>query len=342
MKKIILLLTAVSILFSCASKPVSDPAQYSVSRSVSVSLGSFKYNLKKVVEEKQRFVPIQKNHSIAQAVFAFTNEADAPFEPLDDSVIELVCLSPDNSLQFFPAEDPFAVSFTPLTMKPVREKKNIAPFTSSNITYYFVYPQKDKPVFISFNRTSVINLLLNDDASLLTAMEHYAYVETAVSNAQHQSFEEIDVFMKEYAVAIDETDSRNKTMLISAIVSHNDDLFESLVIHGADIFKKTTVGGYSFTPLHAAVLSCNAFALDVLISKGAVLENGSGNSPASLAVKMRNIEALEFLAGRGYDFSALKIRDDVFTDKLFTPLIYARRNSYSDVEQFFLSVSERE
>ncbi len=287
------------------------------------------------------FVPIKKGQRILESDFLFVNDGSASFEPLDDAVIELVCISGEGGITFFPAEDPFAVQHERLTYKAVREKKHVDPYSGAQRSYCFVYDKNVKPAFISVNRTSFIDLfLMKDTTAVMDALNHHAQVEKLTHFASSKSFDEISSAMQSSGVTIDETDSKNYTMLISAIAFHNNDLVDALARHGADIFKEVVIQGYTITPIHAAVLSCNGYAVDYLLAKGSVLEDGSGNSPASIAVKTQNKEALEFLKDRGYDFSLLKIRDDVFTDKLFTPAIYAKRNSFSDIEAFFSFLSE--
>lgn len=337
-------LPAVAILilfFSCTSVAVKDIQTFSAEQDVSISLQSFRYDLKRIKKDENMFVPIKKGQRILESDFLFVNDGSSFFEPLDDAVIELVCVSGEGVITFFPAEDPFAVQHERLTYKAVREKKPVDPYSGAQRSYCFVYDKTVKPAFISVNRTSFIDLfLLKDSAPVLEQLVHHSHIEKIVASASSSDFNTINSLMQSSGVSIDETDSKNWTMLISAIASHNNSLFDSLVLHGADIFKETLIQGYTVTPLHAAVLACNTHASDFLLSMGAVLEDGSGNSPASLAVKTQNIESLEFLKNRGYDFSELKIRDTVFTDKLFTPQIYAKRNSFSDVESFFSSLGE--
>lgn len=340
MKRLLCMSIIAGLFFSCTSITVKETQNYSTGEDVSITLDAYSYNLQRVKKDKSQFVPIKKNQKILEAHFTFNNSGSLPFEPLDDSVIELVCVSPSGSISFSPAEDPFAIHFAPVTYKAVREKKSVDQYSEGQRAYCFVYEKNLKPSFISVNRTSFIDLYLIKDTSLiLETLHHHAQVEKLVKAASFMNYDEIAGVMEKSGVTVDETDSKNWTMLISAIASHNNNLFDSLVLHGADIFKETIIQGYSITPIHAAVLACNAHAADFLLSKGAVLEDLSGNSPASLAVKTQNIESLEFLKNRGYDFSQLKIRDDVFIDKFFTPQIYAKRNSYNEVEDFFASLS---
>lgn len=341
MKKLVTMFVVFILLYSCTTLAVKDSADYLIQNDVSIRLDTCNSGLKKITKNKDVFAPIQKNQRIVEAQFTFINEGVQAFEPLADSVIELICVAKDGSLSFTPAEDPFAISYNPVTFKALHTKTPIKMHSEEKRTYYFTYAKDTKPVYISINRTVFINLNLeNDTINLQEKLDHVTRVEKLIREVNSMTYEDIAQVMKEFDIEIDDTDSRNYSMLLSAIVSYNDGLVEYLILNGANILKETLIQGYVVTPLHAAVLSCNAYAVDFLLSEGAVLEDSSGNSPASLAVKTVNIPALEFLQERGYDFSELKIRDDVFTNKLFTPQVYARRNSYKEVEEFFSNLSQ--
>lgn len=341
MRKIVFIVLLCVSFLSCKTITIQESQSVSISEGVVFTINTYMYNLKKVNKDNKRLVPIQSDQRIFSSSFQIDNNSQESFEPLFDSVIELAVCSPDGDLHFYKAEDPFSLETNKVTLKSIAVKKPVGPGSTAMRDLYFVYDKEDKPVFITVNRTEILDLdFIKDSSEFKKMVGHHTRVEELVAMAQTMSFEDLSLFMSEHTIDIDETDSRNYTMLFSSIVFHNNTTFDALLLRGADYKKEVIIEGFTVNPLFAAVLSCNQYALDVLLSKGLILEDLSGNSPAALAVKTQNLQALYFLKDRDFDFSVLKVRDDVFTDKLFSPAMYAKRNSYKDIELFFSSLEK--
>jgi ankyrin repeat protein len=89
--------------------------------------------------------------------------------------------------------------------------------------------------------------------------------------------------------------------LIAASLSDRPAVAELLLSKGADVMARNAGG---FTPLHAAAYSGSVRIAELLLGKGAVLEdaaNKAGVTPLMVAVEQNRVAMLELLIARGAD-----------------------------------------
>jgi len=243
---------------------------------------------------------------ITELKISINNSSDIDYDYSELEALDMVFINSIGKFKF--------IQYSPKTNFDMKSpQKKFHKNRKINETLYFIHNPEDVPIAITVNRLD--HVLFTDETNpkynnIMLFLKKHSNIERMLTLAQSSTFEAIDIFRKENDIEIDASNRQGLNLLYIGILSGNDSIVLGAINNGCDLYKKISYSHYGLIePIHAAFLANNRNAIEALLNAGVEINQlGAGNnSPAVIAVRSNNVEALKLLTEFGVDLTRLMI-----------------------------------
>jgi hypothetical protein len=314
--------------------------ELSLNEDLNITINSLRDGLSSVSVNGKTFEPIDKSKVITELKISINNLSDIDYEYSDLMALEMVFVNNFGDMVFI--QYAVMVDFDRAGPKKMFPQGRIV-----NETLCFNHDKENIPVAITVNRSNYIILTEETDSKyieILAFLKKNSNIQIMLTRAQFSSFEEIDVFRKENGIDIDDSNRQGLNLLYIGILSKNDSIVNGAIKNGCDLNKKISYSYYGLIePIHVAFLTDNRNAIDALVNAGVDINQLSvsveRNSPAVLAVRSNNVEALKLLTKYGVDLTKLMI--PMNWSPAIPALKFAKDRNMNEMVQYLESLESR-
>jgi hypothetical protein len=324
-------------LFSCVSTRLTQifsSREINLNENLNVNIRSLRSNLSVIRVNNRLYSPTDNSNVITELRVSIINSGEKDYNHLELSALEMVFLDNFGQMNFVPYD--WRNSIILGEQKPFTRNSRV------NESIYFVNAKGSVPVAITTNRINHI-LLIDDTNSnyneVMAFINLHLNIQNMLTMAQFISFEVINNYRKENNIDINASNIKGINLLLAGIMSKNDSVVTGAIRNGCDIHKKITHLLYGeIEPIHLAFLFNYRYAINALVNAGVNLNQLSteNNSPAIVAVRSNNVEALKLLSEYGVDLKTLMI--PMSMSRPISAISYARGRNMTEIVQYLESL----
>jgi hypothetical protein len=351
--KLSFLLLVLSV-FSCLSTKNAWKAngnEASLNQNLAVIVNSFESNLSKVfvdgswyepasIKKGDGNVPIKETSKvITEMEIIIINSGDVDYEYSELKALEMVFIDEVGNMK--------TVKYATIGIFGTgKQQKKFFKNKKIKEELHFIHEKTEIPVALTINRSNRIlfidenNPKYNEIVSFLDKLKN---VEIMLARAPSSTFDEIDIFIKQNNISIDDTNHQGLNLLYIGILSRNDTLVNGAIKNGCDLHKKVSYGYFDVVePIHFAFMENNRNAVKALLNAGVNIKliSEGNNFVAVNAIRENKVEILKLLTEFGVDLSKVKV--PMNWSPAISPLKFAKDRKMTEMVQYLESLGIKE